>query len=322
MEAVYYSRGDDLARIRQEIVGTHASAACAIGFFDGVHIAHRKLIGSAREYADSRGLPLTVITFFGDNARLKPDSPRLFDDDQRCELLFSAGADSVLMCDFSALSDMSPEEFVTDFLINGIGISVTVVGYNFRFGKGGSGTADDLCALMRLHGGEGVRIDEIYANGTLPSSSLIRALLSAGKMRDAWALLGTPYFLTGKVTHGNGVGTGLGIPTVNTELPSGRFIPPLGVYSSVIPIAGRIYHALTNVGKCPTFGERQAHAETYVIDFSGDLYGQEVKIYLIDYLREERTFPSADELILQIEKDKKQAAELGKEIKWQEIGLK
>ena len=125
-----------------------------------------------------------------------------------------------------------------------------------------------------------------------------------------------------KVTRGKGIGTGMGIPTINTDIPIGRFIPAIGVYASATVIGEDFYPSLTNIGSCPTFGERGVHAETYVLDYNGNLYGEHVKIYLIDYLREERKFDSAGELISQIENDKGKALEAYGEIKWQEIGLK
>ena len=141
-------------------------------------------------------------------------------------------------------------------------------------------------------------------------------------MEEASALLGAPYFLTGKVAHGDGRGKSLGLPTVNTDIPDEKLTPRVGVYRSAVVIGEKIYAGVTNVGTCPTFGERVPHAETYILDFDGDIYGEDIRIYLLEFLRDERHFDSADELILQIKLDINYTIKKNGEEKWQELGLK
>ena len=322
MNTVFYSGAEELSEIKKKLLGTAQHAVCAIGFFDGVHVAHSALIKAARENADRLGVPLVAITFLGEDGKLKPNAARLIGDKERCELISECGAHSVLLCDFSAVSYLSPDTFVRNFLVDSLGIVMAVVGADFRFGRGGAGTAEDLVRCFRECSHSARVIDEILIGGLPVSSTRIRGLLSKGDPRAAAELLGYPYFITGEVAHGKGIGTGMGIPTINTEIPEGRFIPAIGVYASVSLIGGTPYPSLTNIGSCPTFGERGVHAETYVLGTLGSLYGEHVKIYLIDYLREERKFASAGELVSQIEKDKERALKLYGEIKWQEIGLR
>lgn len=152
------------------------------------------------------------------------------------------------------------------------------------------------------------------------SASRVRDALSCGEVSRAAEMLGVPYHLTGRVEHGLGLGRTLGFPTVNTPLSEGSPLKS-AVYRTAVPLEGKIYAALTNVGSCPTFGERKPHAETTLLDFSGDLYGAEVKIYFLEMLREEMTFASPEELTSQINADIEKVRNQNGEITWQEIGL-
>ncbi len=300
---------------------SRSGTVTALGFFDGVHIAHRALIREAKEIAQKEALPLTVFTFSGETNELKASAKRLFNNDEKLSLLEECGADCTVMADFSVFREMSKEEFVKDFLVNSLNTRVAVSGFNFRFGKNASGNSDDLRRLMMDAGRDAKIFDEyLYENKTL-SSSYIRNLLSEKKLKEAAVLLGKPYFISGKVSRGLGLGKSLGIPTINTELPIGRFILPFGVYLTAIKIGTKIYNGLTNIGSCPTFDEREAHIETFILDFDGDLYDQNVRIYFIAHLRDEKRFSNAEELIMQINIDKNKALEISGDIKWQELGL-
>ena len=215
----------------------------------------------------------------------------------------------------------SGEEFVRDTLVRDIGAVCASAGYNFRFGKGASSGADALTEYMSAHGGSAI-IKKPYLYGDAPlSSTMIRALLSEGKVEEAHTTLGTPYFISGEVSHGNGVGRGLGFPTVNLDHAEGRVKLKHGVYRCAALISGELYHAVTNVGVCPTFEERSTHVEAHLIDFDKNVYGEKIRLYFLGYLREERKFASAEELIAQIETDKNRAKNENGEDIWQEIGL-
>ena len=173
---------------------------------------------------------------------------------------------------------------------------------------------------MRALGGDGVVCDPVCLEGSPVSSSTIRAELRDGRVDVAARMLGEPYFITGKVSRGIGKGHSLGFPTVNTDLPDGC---PLGrgVYRGYTVIDGVGYNTLTNIGICPTLGERSEHAETFIINFSDDIYGKDIKIHLLGFIREEKQFASAEELAEQIKKDIHKATEENGEGTWQEIGL-
>lgn len=298
-----------------------SGSVTALGFFDGVHLAHRALISKASTIAKAKNLPLVIFTFMGDENLLKPDSVKLFTDSERLSLFDECGADYTVIASFSAFKNIPKESFVNDFLIRVLNTEVAVCGFNFKFGKNASGNSDELLSLMTKSNRSVEILDEYLYCGKTLSSTYIRELLLKNNFLEAAKLLGRPYFISGKVSHGMGFGKELGTPTVNTELQAGKFIPTFGVYLTAVKIGSKTYRALSNVGSCPTFAEREAHIETYILDFDGNLYGQDVRIYFLAFLREEKKFSSAKELIMQINIDKTEALKLSGELKWQDLGL-
>ena len=294
--------------------------AVAIGFFDGVHLAHRELISEAVAEAGRLGIKSGVVTFAASSG-IKSGTPRIYSGEDRLALLESLGVDIAVVCDFAEIACMSGEEFVQDTLVRDIGAKSVVAGYNFRFGKGASSDADALRKYMASSGGRAI-IKEPYLFRDAPlSSTVIRNYLTEGDMESANTALGVPYFITGGVCHGRGVGKKLGFPTVNLPHPPGRVKLKHGVYRCAALIDGEIYNAVTNVGICPTFDLDDSHIEAHLIDFSGDLYDRDVKIYFLGYLREERRFDSPEALAKQIETDTRRTIEENGEKTWQEIGL-
>lgn len=293
----------------------------ALGLFDGVHIAHRDLLSCAKERARGAGIPFGIFTFSAEDS-FKTNSPRLYSTDEKLKLFERCDADFVIIADFASLSTLTPSEFVKTVLIKELGCRICVAGFNFRFGHRASGNADDLARFMSENGGEAIIRDELTFNNSTVSTTRIRALIADGKISEANLLLGAPYFISGKVTHGNSKGKHLGFPTANTSFTENELIPKIGVYRTAIPIGEKIYCAITNIGVCPTFDSRPVHAETYIIDFNSDIYNDDVEIYLLEYLREERRFNSEKELIMQINVDKNIAIKKNGDITWQKLGLK
>ncbi len=293
--------------------------AVAIGFFDGVHLAHRELLREAISDARARGALAGVVTFASDSG-IKPTALRIFSDEERLSLFESLGADFTVVCRFSEIADMSGEDFVKQTLVGAVGALTVVAGYNFRFGKGASSDARDLEQYMAASGGRAIIKDACLYRGEPFSSSLIRALLAEGDVGSAAEALGQPYFVSGSVSHGRGVGRGLGFPTVNLPEAPGRVKLKRGVYRCAVLVEGALYNAVTNVGVCPTYGGVDSHIEAHLLDFSGDLYGREVRIYFLGFLREERRFDSPEELKMQIKVDKNRTIEENGESLWQEIG--
>jgi riboflavin kinase/FMN adenylyltransferase len=296
-------------------------AVYALGFFDGVHIAHRALISEAKKQADALSLPLGIFTFASEGVGIKPSVGRIYSTEEKLSVIESLGADFAIICDFSEVRNMSAEEFV-GLLSDKLLLKFGVCGFNFRFGKGAAADADFLKCALDKKGKGCLIIDEISHGGSSVSATLIRRLIESRQPMAAAELLGLPFFIVGEVVHGRGEGKGFGFPTVNTSFAEGALIPAVGVYLTAVERKGKIYTAITNVGSCPTFGERECHAETYIIDFDGDLYGESVRIYFIEYLRDEIVFGGAAELTAQLELDKAKAKSLATEELWHRIGLK
>ncbi len=275
----------------------------ALGFFDGVHLAHRELLRAAKREAQERGLPLAVFTFPVECTFLKGGDGRIYGTREKMKLLESLGVDVCIIADFESVAGLDAEEFIKRVAISELGAVCAVSGYNFHYGKGAVGDAELLLKIMRDEGLDAVILSEYKHDGITVSSTAIRELISAGRIREANVLLGGEFFFSGRVEHGRAEGRGFGFPTVNTELSDGRQAPRLGVYKTKIPIDGTLYTGLTNIGKCPTFGERAVHLETYILGYEGELYGRELDIFLVDFIREEKRFSSKEELVMQINID-------------------
>lgn len=293
----------------------------AIGLFDGFHIAHRGLLSKAKELAKQNNLSFGIFTFTSDKT-IKGKSPKIYSTEEKLEIAAALGSDFAVVANFSDISDFPAEDFVKKTLTKDLSVKIAVAGFNFRFGKGALGNAESLISFMRASGGEAYIFDEYTYGGTAVSSTEIRGLLQDGKMEEVRTLLGEPYFLTGVVSHGDGRGKNLGLPTVNTDIPEEKLVPRIGVYRSAVVIGDKIYSGVTNLGTCPTFEERTPHAETYILDFNGEIYGEKIRVYLLEYIREEKQFNSAKDLIMQIKLDINYTIKKNGDLKWQELGLK
>ena len=282
-------------------------ASCAaLGFFDGVHLGHRAVLSDMLHGASEVGLLPLVFTFPSEGG-IKPGARRLFSTEEKLRVLRELGVEVVVLCDFASVAQLTPEEFVRDVLVGAFGVRFAFAGRDFRFGHRAEGDSEALVRLMRASGGDAV-IHEMRSvllpdgSSELASATRIREYLASGRPEFAAALIGEPYSVYSTVVRGDGRGHSLGYPTVNTDLAPDT---PLrhGVYRTRVRIEDRDYVGLTNVGRCPTFGERAVHAETFIIGFSGDVYGSDVSIAFLEYLREERSFASAEELGAEIKRN-------------------
>lgn len=301
-------------------IGAFSKKDCvlAIGLFDGVHLGHRALIERAKKEADKKGMPLGIFTFRGEEG-YKSDPEILLSTESKCEVFERLGADFTVIADFDAVCDLEARDFVNDVLIGELGARICVVGYNFRFAKNATATADTLSLLMKEMDRQVITVDEFRQNGKEVSSSCIKMLIRSGKVNDAAVLLGAPYSVNGRVEHGRGFGRVLGFPTVNTAMGGGGVIPKKGVYHTKISVGDQLYTAITNVGSCPTFGERELHLESFILNFDREIYDENIKIYFVEYIREEIRFNSAEELKMQINVDINTIKTHG-DISWQQIG--
>jgi riboflavin kinase/FMN adenylyltransferase len=285
-------------------------ASVAIGNFDGVHLGHRAVIDIARTEGRKIGAPLGVLTFEPHPRQyFAPDAPpfRLMSAKARAHRLEKLGVERLYELNFNAaLSSLAPEEFADRVLTHGLGLKHVVVGADFCFGKGRAGNANDL-QRFGAKMGFGVTIAELVDNGHGEvSSTAIRHALTQGRPRDAAAMLGHWHRIEGTVQGGDQRGRELGFPTANMAI-DGLHLPRLGVYAVLAdvldgPHEGR-YLGAASLGVRPMFGDNQPNLETYLFDFSGDLYGTALSIGLVEYLRPEEKFDSLDALIAQMNSD-------------------
>ena len=299
-------------------IRTGERTAVALGYFDGVHAGHRALLATAKQAAAEKGLLFTVFTFTAGNGG--KDSGLIYRNEEKLALLESLGVEAVVLADFSDISGISAEDFVKSCLYKDMGCRVAIAGFDFRYGNGRAGDANTLKSTLTELGAECIIEPEHTIDGEKISSTRIKELLSEGNVDDARRFLGYPYQLTCEVEHGRGEGKKLGFPTVNTKIDLGRATVMRGVYRTAVEISGKLYTGVTNIGTCPTFSAREIHAETYIIGYSGDLYGETVRILFLGRLRDEKKFENAEDLIMQINVDKNRAIKENGELTWQEIG--
>jgi riboflavin kinase/FMN adenylyltransferase len=283
-------------------------ATVAIGNFDGVHIGHQSVISLARAAAPDA--PLGVMCFEPHpRAYFAPDMRpfRLTGPDARAHRLEKLGVEQLFELPFNqALAGLTPREFAQDVIVDGLGLTHVVVGADFCFGKGRKGTTDDLVALGQELG-FGTTIAPLVTGGDVQvSSTNIRNALSEGRPRDAAAMLGHWHRIEGPVIGGEQRGRELGFPTANMSI-DGLHPPKFGVYAVLVdvldgPHAGS-YRGASSVGVRPMFGENTANIETFLFDFSGDLYGAQLSVALVDYLRPELKFDGLEALISQMDAD-------------------
>lgn len=280
----------------------------ALGFFDGVHKGHGALLRRAVELAEGRNAIPAAFTFDAHPTQviLGQSSPLLTTPAERADLMRRLyGIQDVIVARFDhSLMHMPWQEFVTECLIRRHGAVHLVAGHDFRFGYRGEGTPEKLKQLCTELGVGCDIIPPVEVDGIRISSSYIRTLVAQGEVERAMDFLGHPHTLTDQVRHGKKIGTRLGFPTMNLQLPAGSVVPAFGVYATRVWVDGRDYIAATNVGVRPTVGDgRPVTVEGSLMDFSGDLYGKTVRMEFFRLIRPEQKFDSLDTLRTQIARD-------------------
>lgn len=285
-------------------------ASVAIGNFDGVHLGHQSVIDIARQQGERRGAPLGILTFEPHPREyFAPDAPpfRLMGREARAHRLAKLGVERLYEINFNAgLAALSPRAFTEAVIRDGLGLRHVVVGSDFCFGKGRAGNA----AMLQEFGDEmgfGVTIATLLEGESgQVSSTAIRAALSDGEPRAAAVMLGHWHRIDGPVIGGEQRGRTLGYPTANMSI-TGLHPPKFGVYAVKVDVLDGphkgSYGGAASIGVRPMFGENTANCETYLFDFKGDLYGAQLSVALVDYLRPELKFDTLDALITQMGAD-------------------
>jgi riboflavin kinase/FMN adenylyltransferase len=287
-----------------------APSVVALGVFDGVHLAHRAILGAAVSRARELRVQAIACTFDPHPMEiLQPERAPipLTTIPERLELMAQTGLDGAVVIAFTrALASMEPEAFVKDVLVERLKTREVVVGFNHRFGRGARGDAALLEGLGERLGLRAHVVPPLEIDGVPVSSTEVRAALQRGDLTTATRFLGRPYAVGGTVVHGAGRGRTLGFPTANVR-PDRPVCVPAGVYACDLLLDGVALHAVVNIGVRPTFGEATTTVEAHVLDFSADLYGRHVVLTFRNRLRAERKFASVEQLRAQITDDIKEA---------------
>ena len=289
----------------REYAATDCRSRAALGFFDGVHPGHRAVIDACRaKKGDEKAVVLTFRESPAASLGL-PVPAALTDNETKAELLATAGVDAVIYEDFAEIRDMRARDFVREILRDRLHAVQVCCGYNYRFGKGGTGDIEMLRALCDEYGIAVTVIAPVYREGEAVSSTRIRELLTAGEIARANLLLGYPYAVRGDIGSGNHIGTALGFPTVNLPIGKGLCVPRYGVYAARITIDGKSYIGATNIGVHPTVGANpHPLCETFILGYEGgELYGERAVCELLRFIRPEKRFATADALREQVTRD-------------------
>ena len=279
--------------------------AIALGFFDGVHIAHQKIIKSVVDYAEKNNLRPIVLSFDRSPSEiLSPDKVSYITTIREKERLINAlGAKAEFIPVSKEFLDMSAEDFITEILVKKYNVKYAVCGYNYRFGKGGKGNTRLLTDYGKRMGFfTHVHECEFYDVESV-SSSRIRELIRKGEILLANKLLGKSFAVEGTICEGKHLGRTIGFPTANMFFEEAVVIPKKGVYKTLVTVNNQAYKAITNTGVNPTVGGEKLRTETYIPRFEGDIYNQKMKIEFLGFIREERKFESIAKLKKQIAED-------------------
>ena len=298
--------------INQKTFHLPEDTVVAVGKFDGEHRGHQKIIATMLTVAREQGLKTAIFTFGTPPAAVVSGQrrPQILTNEERRERLHQAGIDYIVEYPFDAeIAAMDGEDFVREILLGAMRMRAIVGGEDLRFGKAGAVNAAKLKSLgERLHFSVYIIQKETEAGEEI-SSSLIREALAAGDMAKANTLLGMPYTAEGVVQHGNGIGNRiLGFPTINLLLPAGKLLPRRGVYQTetVLP-DGRTSRSITNVGTNPSVEQdhlsHRLRLESFLLDFSGNLYDTRVRLRFLRFIRPEKKFASLTALKQQIMAD-------------------
>jgi riboflavin kinase/FMN adenylyltransferase len=286
--------------------GALRGATVAIGNFDGVHRGHKAVIAAALSRARALGKPAAALTFEPHpRAFFNPNEPlfRLTDEAAKLRLLAAAGLDGAIVLTFdAALAKLSAEDFVARVLVERLAIGGAAIGFNFHFGANRAGSPEFLRAQGDRYGFAVDIVPPLLDGGRPVSSGPIRAALEAGRPDEAAEFLGYPWFVSGAVVHGDKRGRELGFPTANLNIDPACALRR-GIYAVRVAVGQRRYDGVASFGRRPMFDTGAVLLEIFLFDFSGDLYGKQIDVAFIAWLRDEAMFASAKDLVRQMKED-------------------
>ncbi len=269
----------------------------ALGMFDGLHKGHLKVLETALEMANKLGAKSGVLTFDENPAKvLGADVKTLLTNENKDKIIKTLGYGKLFKINFLKVKDLTPKEFVKSVLINDLGAVHLVCGENFRFGKNAQGNTTVLEEICKHYGIGLSVVTHVTDNDITISSTIIRNALKNGDVATANCLLGRNFGFNFKVVKGNKIGRTLGTPTINQHFPKDFIVPKYGVYASLVYVNNKVYCGVTNIGVKPSIGKYDPLSETWIQDFDLDIYGKDIRVELVDFIREEKKFENLDML--------------------------
>lgn len=290
----------------------------AVGTFDGVHLGHQAILEEVKRRAVDSNAPSAVLTFSPHpRSLLSPPQPLLSSIEERIELISRHGLDYLLILRFDQnLASTEPEDFVVEVLHERLGVSQVVVGMSHGFGRGRRGDPFLLRSLGKELGFDVEVLEPVLVGGIPVSSGKIREVLRRGEVELARDMLGRHYAIWGTVSPGERRGRSLEYPTANLKVTTpGKLIPGRGVYAVSVKVQEDEHSGLMNIGVRPTYGEGPSSLEVHLLDFDRELYGEPLKVYFVQRLRDELRFATEKELTAQIGRDEEEARRILKELR-------
>lgn len=280
--------------------------AVALGNFDGMHVGHMAVLEAAKSFESEGLLPVAVLFDEHSLKAITGKAPAMLMTVTERNRIINENGLRIETLVFNEIRDLSPYDFVEKILVGRLGAAAVCCGYNYRFGKGASGTAQmmsEICGRIGLK----CRVSgEVDVDRCAVSSTKIRGFIENGEIEKANKMLGRPFGFSSRVIDGDKRGRVLGFPTINQIIPEELAMPRFGVYQSVVTVNGEKFKGVTNVGRRPTVGTEKILSETHILDFDRDIYGENVDVRLIKFIRPEKKFSSFDELARQIKSDAKE----------------
>jgi riboflavin kinase/FMN adenylyltransferase len=269
-----------------------------LGIFDGIHIGHQALIKETCEHARKKGIPSILLTFHP-----HPRSATfILAEKEREKIIENLGIDIMVILNFNKIKSLPPGRFIKEILVERLGMKGIWIGSDHRFGKDQEGNVQLLRQLSCQYNFETFCLDDVTLENERVSSSRVKKLLSDGEMKEVKSLLGMPYTVDFQVIKGAGRGNGMGVATANMAWPD-IFLPKLGVYGVKVGLDRKEFNGIGNLGRRPTFSEDLLLFEVHIFEFSEDLYGKNISIQFLEWIRSEIKFSSKSALSAQIKKD-------------------
>ena len=290
--------------------------ALTLGTFDGVHIGHQSIIEKLNEVAEKIDGESVLMTFYPHPRHvLRPNNQKLkllSTIEERSEMLKEYGLKHFIIQEFSKnFSQLRPDNFVKEILVDKLCVKRLIIGYDHHFGRNREGNYEKLLELSKLYSYEVEKINPLNYMGSTVSSTIIRKKINENKFEEVRKFLGRYFSFSGKIIEGKKMGKKIGYPTANISIENvNKLMPNDGVYAVYIKVNSKDFMGMMNIGYNPTFDSSEKSVEVHILDFNKDIYGLDVKVSIVEKIREEKKFLSVEDLKKNLDLDKKKVYQL------------